>query len=441
MLSILSAVLVLTAIMPVGLAHSGRTDSSGGHHDYKNKSGLGSYHYHHGYSAHLHTGGYCPYTDVFPTSVTVSVDKPTLAIREKCTAAAAVSPSNACSTSVSWESSDTSIIKVNGGSIEAVGYGTATVTASTFNGKSGSFQITVKEIVPEAVSIIGIDEDHRTMLIGEVLNAKAQITPENVDNPAVTWTSSDESVASVTDGRIEGRGAGTVTIQAVASNGISAQIDLTVQEVIAEKVEVTTPETILIGEQVQLTAQIQPSNTTDQNIRWLSSDESIASISSAGLLTGKAVGDVTISAIQKDVQADVPIRILPIAVEEIVVEMPPDFEGTLKTGESLQLSAAVYPENATYPEITWSSGQPEIAEVDSSGLVTAVSKGRADILAQTADGAETTVSLEIKSSISPAAAVAVGGGGAIGALGVARNLKRKKNIRLDKHFLPAQDGE
>lgn len=43
-------------------AHSGRTDSRGGHHDYKNKSGLGSYHYHHGYPAHLHRNGVCPYS-------------------------------------------------------------------------------------------------------------------------------------------------------------------------------------------------------------------------------------------------------------------------------------------------------------------------------------------------------------------------------------------
>lgn len=42
-------------------AHSGRTDSSGGHHDYKNASGLGPYHYHHGYPAHLHENGICPY--------------------------------------------------------------------------------------------------------------------------------------------------------------------------------------------------------------------------------------------------------------------------------------------------------------------------------------------------------------------------------------------
>lgn len=43
-------------------AHQGRTDANGGHHDYKNKSGLGSYHYHCGGNpAHLHPNGVCPY--------------------------------------------------------------------------------------------------------------------------------------------------------------------------------------------------------------------------------------------------------------------------------------------------------------------------------------------------------------------------------------------
>lgn len=45
-------------------AHQGRTDSSGGHRDTKNKSGLGSYHYHCGGNpAHLHTDGVCPYNN------------------------------------------------------------------------------------------------------------------------------------------------------------------------------------------------------------------------------------------------------------------------------------------------------------------------------------------------------------------------------------------
>lgn len=60
-LAILTMLLVLF-VPALTLAHSGRTDSSGGHRDNRNASGLGSYHYHHGYPAHLHTGGVCPYT-------------------------------------------------------------------------------------------------------------------------------------------------------------------------------------------------------------------------------------------------------------------------------------------------------------------------------------------------------------------------------------------
>lgn len=56
----------------ISFAHSGRTDSSGGHKDNKNASGLGSYHYHHGYPPHLHTNGVCPYNNPKPNSNTPS---------------------------------------------------------------------------------------------------------------------------------------------------------------------------------------------------------------------------------------------------------------------------------------------------------------------------------------------------------------------------------
>ncbi len=63
MKKILACILSLNLLfssVPV-YAHSGRTDSAGGHHDYKNVSGLGPYHYHHGYGPHLHPNGICPY--------------------------------------------------------------------------------------------------------------------------------------------------------------------------------------------------------------------------------------------------------------------------------------------------------------------------------------------------------------------------------------------
>jgi len=56
-----AVLLICTMVSSASFAHGGRTDSSGGHKDNKNASGLGSYHYHHGESAHLHPGGVCPY--------------------------------------------------------------------------------------------------------------------------------------------------------------------------------------------------------------------------------------------------------------------------------------------------------------------------------------------------------------------------------------------
>lgn len=80
-LVILLAIVTSVAPIPISYtnaitveAHSGRTDSSGGHKDNKNKSGLGSYHYHcGGHPAHLHKNGLCPYT----TTSTSSTSKDT----------------------------------------------------------------------------------------------------------------------------------------------------------------------------------------------------------------------------------------------------------------------------------------------------------------------------------------------------------------------------
>ena len=79
-----STLILSLAVMTSSAAfgHSGRTDSSGGHKDNKNASGLGSYHYHHGMGAHLHPNGVCPYGNssartTTPTSTSSSTQKTT----------------------------------------------------------------------------------------------------------------------------------------------------------------------------------------------------------------------------------------------------------------------------------------------------------------------------------------------------------------------------
>lgn len=56
---ILFVLIIIIVLLPLSLAHKGRTDSNGGHYD----SSTGEYHYHHGYSAHRHINGLCPYED------------------------------------------------------------------------------------------------------------------------------------------------------------------------------------------------------------------------------------------------------------------------------------------------------------------------------------------------------------------------------------------
>lgn len=60
---IISVIFVLLFSTSIAFSHSGGTDANGGHHDYNNVSGLGDYHYHHGYGPHLHTDGICPYAN------------------------------------------------------------------------------------------------------------------------------------------------------------------------------------------------------------------------------------------------------------------------------------------------------------------------------------------------------------------------------------------
>jgi uncharacterized protein YjdB len=429
--SVLCALIVLICYSPAGLAHSGRTDGQGGHRDNRNASGLGSYHYHHGYSAHLHPGGYCPYTDVFPRRVSVTAEKTALGYGESCAISAAVSPANSCNTRVTWKSSDSNVVQVSDGSIKAVGYGTATITATSFNDKVGSVRIIVKEIVAESVTMEGIEEGANVVFIGDSKTISAKVSPDNVDNPRITWTSSDEAVATVDNGRIQGVAAGTAVITAAAANGVSAQVEVSVQEVIAEKVDIEGPGEITIGDETQLRAVVTPSNTTYPEVEWASDDESIATVSDDGKVSAVGVGKVTISAVQKDIQTEVTIQVLSIPVENIEIITDDEFGGALTEEETTQLTATVYPENATYPEVAWSTSDESIAVVDNSGFLTAVSKGDVTIYARTTDGAEETLEVHIRSKGNPVVGAAVLGGGGYGIYRAVQAVRNKKKDSVE----------
>lgn len=165
--------LILIIMCNITFAHSGRTDSNGGHRDNKNKSGLGSYHYHcGGHPAHLHTNGVCPYsssssasksstsssssssaktTSTVPTTIAVTDIK----INENVTnmeegenkkLTTIITPDNATDKNITWKSSDESIATVSTtGEVTAKKYGTVDITATSTNGKTSTIKINIKE--------------------------------------------------------------------------------------------------------------------------------------------------------------------------------------------------------------------------------------------------------------------------------------------------------
>lgn len=160
---ILVTILSVISIVTNSYAHSGRTDSSGGHKDNKNKSGLGSYHYHcGGHPAHLHNNGVCPYSSSSSSSTTKTtntvpstIDVTGIQINEHIDnievgknkiLTATITPSNATDKSIKWESSDESIATVSTiGEVIGKKSGIVEITATSSNGKTNTIKINIKE--------------------------------------------------------------------------------------------------------------------------------------------------------------------------------------------------------------------------------------------------------------------------------------------------------
>lgn len=206
---IISILLIILSIISIGVnayAHSGRTDSSGGHKDNNNKSGLGSYHYHcGGHPAHLHTNGVCPYsssssasksstsssssssaktTSTVPTTIAVTDIK----INENVTnmeegenkkLTTIITPDNATDKNITWKSSDKSIATVSTtGELTAKKYGTVDITATSTNGKTSTIKINIKESPKtENSAIINTSSNNKNNITNTTTNSNEDSNP------------------------------------------------------------------------------------------------------------------------------------------------------------------------------------------------------------------------------------------------------------------------
>ena len=299
---------------------------------------------------------------------------------------ATISPSNATNKNVSWKSSNTSVATVSNGNVTAVKAGTATITVTTEDGgKTATCNVTVIA----KVAGVSIDKSSATLLEGETITLTATINPSNATNKNVTWSSSNSSVASVSNGVVTALKAGTTTITVTTEDGgKTATCYVTVIAKVSNISLNKTSASLTEGDTLTLTATITPSNATNKNVTWSSSNSSVASVSN-GVVTALKAGTATITVTTEDggktatCSITVNEKIYPVSGISLNKSTL-----TMCENENYTLTATITPSNATNKDVGWSSSNTSVATV-SNGVITALNVGTTTITATTVDGGMT----------------------------------------------------
>lgn len=366
---------------------------------------------------------------ISPTTVSISAG-------DNTQLTATVSPSNATNSAITWSSSNTAAATVNSsGQVTGVAAGTATITATTQDGgykATSSITVTAALVnialnkpvttssddpsgtLPGSNAVDGstttrwgsiftdpqwIDVDlqapydiSKVVLKWETAAAKAYQIQVSYDN--INWT----SIYSTTNGaggteslNITGTGRyirmyGTARATTYGYSLFEFEVYGTAAAAVAVSGVTVSPATATVsaGDHVQLIGSVSPSNATKNEVTWSTSNATIATVSSGGMVTGVAAGNVTITATTVDGSktntASITIVGVPVTDVSLPAPTPVYVDG------SIQLSPDITPSNATDKKVSWTSSDTTIAKVSANGLLTGKAPGSTTITVTTDDG-------------------------------------------------------
>ena len=260
------------------------------------------------------------------TSITLDKTSLSMKVGETETITATVNPDNASDKSVVWGSSDVSIATVSDGKVTAKKSGTAIITA-----KSGSCIAECTITVSVDVESFTLDKTSLELTVGETEQLTATVKPDDATDKNVTWTSSDESVAKVDNGKVTAIKSGKATITAKCC-GKTVECAVTVTVPTGAVTLDKTSLSLAVGETAQLTATVKPDNATDKNVTWTSSDESVAKVDN-GYVVAVKEGEAIISASVGSVSASCKVvvintnRVIKYTAESVVTPFNQDAFG------------------------------------------------------------------------------------------------------------------
>lgn len=243
--------------------------------------------------------------EVYVTNIFLNNSTATLSPGSTQQLTATVIPSNASNKNVTWSSSNSSVATVSSnGKVTAMAIGEADITATAADGSGvkAVCHVTVKEKVV-SVQKIAFVEAPSTINIGKSLKLNVAFTPTNATNKTLSWTSGDTSVLTVdNEGNVKGIGKGTTTVVATTTDGsdLSIRCYITVKRPVTSIALSKSTATMSPGRTLQLSAIVNPYDASNKNVTWSSSNESVATVSSAGKVTAVAAGEADITATAAD---------------------------------------------------------------------------------------------------------------------------------------------
>ena len=363
---------------------------------------------------------------VTPASITAKVGDAPVQLT------ATVLPANATSPTVSWQSTNEQVVKVDSnGKVTIIAAGETTIEA-----KAGEKTFTVQVKVaaapqqPQQPQVIPVQSVTVTpaSITAKVGDAPVQLTatvlPANATSPTVSWQSTNEQVVKVdSNGKVTIIAAGETTIEAKAGEKtFTVQVKVAAApqqpqqpQVIPVQSVTVTPASITakVGDApVQLTATVLPANATSPTVSWQSTNEQVVKVDSNGKVTIIAAGETTIEAKagEKTFTVQVKVAAAPqqpqqpqvIPVQSVTVT-PASI--TAKVGDApVQLTATVLPANATSPTVSWQSTNEQVVKVDSNGKVTIIAAGETTIEAKAGEKTFTVqVKVEAQAPLTPPA--------------------------------------
>jgi len=313
--------------------------------------------------------------------------------------------------SITWSSSNAAVATVSStGVVTSVAAGSAQIVA-TSEGQTGAATLTVNAPAPAPVASVAVALSSGSLTIGQTTQATATMRDASgnvLSGRSVSWTSSAPSVATVnSSGVVTAVAAGTAQIVAT-SEGQSGNATITVNAPapapVASVTVALSSGSLTIGQTTQATATMRDASgnvLSGRSVTWTSSNTSVATVSSAGLVTSVAAGSAQITATSEGRSGSAALTVnapAPAPVASVTVSLS---SSSLTAGLTTQATATLRDAAGnilTGRAITWSSSNTGVAAVTSAGVVTAVAAGTAQITA-TSEGRSGSASMSVSAPV------------------------------------------